>query len=63
MKPKTKIGTIEDYINANRKASRNEELEKNGGRWIAKDRPHENKKVYNRKAHKYLVCELFIYFQ
>ena len=35
MKAKTKIGTIEDYVKANRKASREEELERNGGRWVA----------------------------
>lgn len=52
MKAKTKIGTIEDYVKANRKASREEELERNGGRWVAKDRPHKNKKAYNRKEGK-----------
>ena len=43
------IGTTEDLIKAFRKASREAELERNGGRWIAKDRPHKNKKAYNRK--------------
>ena len=40
---------FEDYLKANRKASREIELEQNGGRWVAKDRPHKNKKAYNRK--------------
>lgn len=52
MRIKNKIGSIEDYIKANRKASREEELERNGGRWVAKDRPHKNKKAYNRKEGK-----------
>ena len=43
------IGTTEDLIKAFRKASRDAELERNGGRWVAKDRPHKNKKAYNRK--------------
>ena len=47
-KVKTKI-TREDYIKINKSLSRLEELEKNGGRWVAKDRPHKNKKKYNRK--------------
>jgi hypothetical protein len=29
--------------------SRDEELERNDGKWLAKDRPHKNKKLYNRK--------------
>lgn len=29
--------------------SRDEELERNDGKWVAKDRPHKNKKLYNRK--------------
>ena len=36
MKAKTKIGTIEYYVKANRKDSREEELERNGGRWQQK---------------------------
>lgn len=27
-------------------------MERNGGRWIAKDRPHKNKKKYCRKDSK-----------
>lgn len=41
--------TLDDYLNINRKINRLEELEKNGGRWIAVDRPHKNKKKYDRK--------------
>ena len=40
---------LEDYIKTNKALSRQEELERNGGRWVAKDRPHKNKKKYNRK--------------
>ncbi len=40
---------FDDYIKACRKASREIELERNGGRWIAKDRPHKSKKQYNRR--------------
>lgn len=46
------IGGIEDYIKANRKASREIEMQMNGGRWVAKDRPHKNKKMYDRKRDK-----------
>lgn len=38
-----------EYVKANRMFARQEELERNGGRWIAKDRPHRNKKHYDRK--------------
>ena len=41
--------SVEDYIQINRSFSRLEELEQNGWRWKAKDRPHKNKKKYNRK--------------
>lgn len=44
--------TAEDYLRYNRKLQREEELERNGGRWIAKTRPHLNKKKYNRKLQK-----------
>ena len=46
--PKIKFG-FEDYVKANRELSRKEELEMNGWRWVAKDRPHKNKKKYDRK--------------
>ena len=50
-KKKMTIG-IEDYIKANKKLAREEELARNGGRWIAKDRPHKNLKKYDRKRDK-----------
>ena len=43
---------IEDYIKANKKLAREEELQRNGGRWVAKDRPHRNLKKYDRKRDK-----------
>lgn len=64
MKHKTTIGTFNDYIKANKKASREEELEKNGGRWVAKDRVHLSKKTYNRKENKKIDfdCSLFVLY-
>ena len=53
MKKKSKKISFEDlYVKANRKAQREIELERNGGRWIAVDRPHKNKKKYDRKRDK-----------
>ena len=43
---------VEDYIKANKKLAREEELARNGGRWVAKDRPHKNLKKYDRKRDK-----------
>ena len=48
-KKKKQANPIEDVIKAFRKANREIELERNGGRWIAVNRPHKNKKKYNRK--------------
>lgn len=39
----------DDYIKIQRKINRELELERNGGRWIAVDRPWKNQKLYNRK--------------
>lgn len=47
-KKKQKIDS-EEYIRINKSINRIEELEKNGWRWVAKDRPHKNKKKYDRK--------------
>ena len=47
MKKKMKF-TQEDYLKANRKASREEEIEKHG-RLVSFNRIHVSKKVYNRK--------------
>lgn len=54
MKKKSKkmvIG-IDEYIKVNKKLAREEELLRNGGRWVAKDRPHKNLKKYDRKRDK-----------
>ena len=64
MKTKKKKDPSQDYIKAMRKANREIELERNGGRWIAVDRPHKNKKKYDRKRDKkidstYLFFYLF----
>ncbi len=48
-KKKKQSNPIEDVVKAFRKANREIELERNGGRWIAVNRPHKNKKKYNRK--------------
>lgn len=50
-KKKMTIG-VEDYIKANKKFAREEEMARNGGRWVAKDRPHKNMKKYDRKRDK-----------
>ena len=50
-KQKMTIG-VEDYIKANKKLAREEELQRNGGRWIAVNRPHKNLKKYDRKRDK-----------
>lgn len=44
--------TVEEYIRVNKALLRQEELERNGGRWIAKDRPHKNRKSYDRNRMK-----------
>ena len=49
---KQKMTIGEDYFKIQRKISREIELERNGGRWIAIDRPWKNKKLYNRKRDK-----------
>lgn len=48
-KRKKKQTETEIYLKACRKANREIELERNGYRWIAIDRPHKNQKKYNRK--------------
>lgn len=39
----------DDYVKVQKKLNRELELERNGGRWIAVDRPWKNKKLYDRK--------------
>ena len=49
---KTKEKNIDDsVIKAMKKANRELQFERNGGgQWIAVNRPHKNKKKYNRKT-------------
>lgn len=50
---KTKKKSQEEMIyKALKKANRELELERNGGRWIAVNRPHKNLKKYDRKRDK-----------
>lgn len=48
-KTKNTMRIGEDYITIQKMLNRELELERNGGRWIQVDRPHKNKKLYNRK--------------
>lgn len=50
MKKKKQKTSFEDVIKAFKKANREIELERNGWHWIAMDRTHKNKKLYNRKG-------------
>lgn len=49
VKKKKKIDYEKEYLRVNKMLARQEELERNGGHWIAIDRPHKNKKKYDRK--------------
>lgn len=51
-----------DIIKAFRKANREIELERNGGRWIAINRPHKNKKAYDRKRDRRIDSDCLFYF-
>lgn len=48
-KRKKKNHIEDDFLKINKKINREIELERNGGRWIAVDRPWKNKKHYDRK--------------
>lgn len=48
-KQKKMIIGIDEYVRANKELNRKEELERNGGHWVAVNRPHKNKKKYDRK--------------
>jgi hypothetical protein len=52
------IGKIpqKDVIKAMKRGSREAELELSVG-WVAKDKPHKNKKKYNRKTIKNIIPE------
>lgn len=49
-------------IKAMKKANRELELERNGGRWVAVNRPHKNHKKYDRKRDKKINFDLPLYF-
>ena len=51
MKQKQKNNFLSDYLKSNRKGSREAELMISAG-WTAKDRPHKNRKMYDRKRGK-----------
>lgn len=51
MNPKQKSNHLSDYLKSNRKGSREAELMVSPG-WTAKDRPHKNRKMYDRKREK-----------
>jgi len=48
-----KTGKPDDYVKANRKGSRDAELEDSTG-WTAKDKTHKSDKAYSRKNYKVL---------
>ena len=53
MAKKRKPSHMDDQIKAIHIASRNEQFERNGGgQWVAMNRPHKNKKKYDRKQMK-----------
>lgn len=63
MKKKKKKSSLQnDVIKAMRKANREIELERNGGRWIAVNRPHKNKKKYDRKRDSKIILESLYFF-
>ncbi len=54
MKPRKKnnpqmVGTLDEYIRANRKSSREQEMETMGPGFHSKNRIHRSKKTYSRK--------------
>ena len=62
---KTKKKNIDNYvIKAMKKANREIQFERNGGgQWVAINRPHKNKKKYDRKRDKKnseLSCPIFL---
>lgn len=52
MKQKRKTNEQDIAIKAMKRANREIELARNGGRWIAVNRPHKNLKKYDRKRDK-----------
>jgi hypothetical protein len=51
MNQKQKNNLLSDYLKSNRKGSREAGLMISPG-WTAKDRPHKNRKMYDRKQEK-----------
>lgn len=49
---KKQIGTLADYVKANRKASRDEEIQAHGKQVSMRPAVFKSKKVYDRKKHK-----------
>jgi hypothetical protein len=60
MSKKKKHNKYKDVLSAMRCANREIELARNGGRWVAKNRPHKNKKKYDRKNQKINSSDFFI---
>jgi spore germination protein GerM len=58
MKQKKKTNEQDIAIKAMKKANREIELARNGGRWIAINRPHKNLKKYDRKRDKKINFDL-----
>lgn len=61
-KKRKSLDMTETYIKTNKKISREIELERNGGHWIATDRPHKNKKKYDRKRDRRINFDLFSFY-
>lgn len=61
MKKRPKNSHVDEYIKINKAINRLEELERNGGRWVAVNRPHKNKKKYDRKRDRRIDLSLSFY--
>ena len=61
----TPIRIGDDYLKIQRKLSREIELERNGGHWVAVKKVHKSKKDYNRKRGRKVdlndSCPYFLY--
>jgi hypothetical protein len=56
-----KKGKVSDYVKANRKGSREAELELSAG-WTAKTKVHKSKKQYDRKSQNWKNDSDFFHF-
>lgn len=62
-KKKKKNNLMTDKIKALHISGREEQFERNGGgQWVAVNRPHKNKKKYDRKQSKKEARDLLPYF-